>query len=251
MADRLVLYVVPASHPCVAVMKALDLKGLSYERVDMMFGVSNGLQIKRFGGRTVPGLTVGREKVVGSRLIMRALEGIEPEPPLVPRDPELRAQVNEADEWGEQVFQEHARWISLSAVARRPEAFASFTEGYRVPELPGWAVKRAGVGVGLEGRLLGHTGDRIRNEYLPALPADFDKIDGLISDGVIGGEQPNVADLQIGSSVRLFLNLADIAPAIEERPCGQLARRLFPEYPGHVPEGTVDSPLAVPVAQPS
>ena len=251
MADKLVLYVVPASHPCIAVEAALRIKGLEYEREDMMFGVSNGLQMKRFGSRTVPGLTVGREKVVGSRLIMRALEGLEPEPPLVPNDPALRAKVDEAEEWGERIFQEHARWISLTALARRPEAAASFLEGYDVPELPQWVVKRAGIGVGLEGRLLGHTGDRVRDEYLPALPADFDKIDGLIADGVIGGEQPNVADLQIASSVRLFLNFADLAAAIEQRPCGQLARRLLPDYPGHVPEGTIDSPLATPVPQPS
>jgi hypothetical protein len=34
VAGRLKLYVVPASHPCAAVERALQLKGLAYDRAD-------------------------------------------------------------------------------------------------------------------------------------------------------------------------------------------------------------------------
>src|SRR3954447_9140455 len=49
------LYVIPGSHPCVAVEAALNLKGLAYERVDLLPGASIPIQLARFGRRTVPG----------------------------------------------------------------------------------------------------------------------------------------------------------------------------------------------------
>jgi len=41
--------------------------------------------------------------------------------------------------------------------------------------------------------------------------------------------------------VRLLLNFADLHPAIEGRPCGELARRIVPDYPGEVPAGAIDA----------
>lgn len=141
------------------------------------------------------------------------------------------------------MLQEQVRWITLNAVAACPEAFPSFTEGYDVPALPGWAVRRAGVGIQIEARLLGHTADRVRDEYLPALPGHLDHVDELISGGVIGTEDVNVADLQIAASVRLLLNFEDLREHIEPRPCGTLARRLIADYPGSCPRGALQWPL--------
>jgi len=70
---------------------------------------------------------------------------------------------------------------------------------------------------------------------LEALPGMLDHVDELLADGVIGGAEPNAADLQIATSVRLMLNFADLAPAIEGRPAADHARRLVARYPGHVP----------------
>ncbi|MEA2437058.1 MAG: glutathione S-transferase, partial [Thermoleophilaceae bacterium] len=71
------------------------------------------------------------------------------------------------------------------------------------------------------------------------LPQLLDHVDELIDQGVIGGESPNAADLQIAGSVRLLLTLADLRDAIDARPAGRLARRLIPRYPGDVPAGTL------------
>jgi len=244
MPEPLVLYVVPASHPCVAVEAVLRHKGLPYERRDIMFGLSNPLQLRRFGSRTVPGLTVGRQRVSGSRLIMRALEGLQPEPPIVPSDPALRGRVDEADEWGDLVLQEQVRWIGLQAVRARPDAFATFFEGYDLERPPAALVRRFGPALILaEMKALGHTPERVRGEYLPALPGHLDRIDALIADGVIGAADPNVADFQIAASVRLLLNFADLREGIEGRPCGELALRLVPDYPGAMPTGALPSPL--------
>ena len=101
---KLKLYSIPGSHPCAAVEAALAIKGLEYERVDMLPGIAQLHQRFAFGKRTVPGLSIDGEKVVGSRTIMRALEGLIPEPPLVPADPELRDAVAKAEEWGDDVL---------------------------------------------------------------------------------------------------------------------------------------------------
>src|SRR5207244_9744941 len=74
---------------------------------------------------------------------------------------------------------------------------------------------------------------------LARLPEDLDRLDGLIADGTIGGDQPNALDLQFGSSVRLLQCLEDLREAIDARPCGELARRVFPSYPGSMPAGAV------------
>lgn len=243
VTEPITLYVVPASHPCVAVMAGLELKGLKYERRDLMFGLSNFQQFARFRARTVPGITICERKIVGSRQILRALDEIVPDPPLRPADPSLRAQVDEAEEWGDLVLQEHTRWILLQAVRKAPEALDSFTVGYKVPSVPSWITKRMGVGADVEMRFLGYSGAQVENEWLPALPSTLDHVDDLIAKGVIGGDHPNVADLQIGSSVRLLLNLEDLRPGIESRPAARLARRFFPEYPGHVPAGCITSPF--------
>lgn len=245
MTKPLVLYVAPASHPCVAVEACLALKGLDYRRVDLIPGLSAAQQMLRFGKRTVPGLTVGNQRVVGSRLIMRALEGLKPDPPLVPRDPAHRAAVDAADEWGEVVLQEQVRWLAMAAVVERPTALPTFLAGYDVPTFPGWAVKRAGLGFQIEGRLLGQTIDRVRDEYLPALPSHLDYVDKLISEQVIGTDDVNVADLQIASSIRFLLNFEDLREHIETRPCGLLAQRLIPDYQGCFPRGCLQTPFSL------
>jgi len=73
---RLTLYSIPGSHPCETVEAALGIKGLAYERVDLLPGLSQFQQRARFGRRTVPGLVVDGYKVSGSPLILRTLDGL-------------------------------------------------------------------------------------------------------------------------------------------------------------------------------
>jgi glutathione S-transferase len=233
------LYVIPGSHPCATVEAALDLKGLDYQRVDQLPGASPILQLARFGKRTVPGLVVEGSKVCGSRLILRTLEGLKADPPLYPSDPEQAKPVDEAERWGEKSLQTATRFIIAVALTRNGAAGDTFLAEANVPSLPAPLSARATSAIfGLELRLLagGLDGGRKALEKLPGL---LDKVDALIDEGVIGGEQPNAADLQIAGSVRLLLNLADLRDQIDARPAGKLARRLIPHYPGEIPAGTL------------
>ena len=98
----------------------------------------------------------------------------------------------------------------------------------------GLAVKTGGPLVALSARFNEATDENVRAD-LAALPGMLQRIDDWIAAGVMGGEQLNAADLQIGTSLRLLMTLDDIRPAIESRPAGELATRVAPEYPGKVP----------------
>jgi glutathione S-transferase len=77
--------------------------------------------------------------------------------------------------------------------------------------------------------------DEVAKADLAALPAMIDRVDRYISEGVMGGDQPNAADFQIAPSLRLLMCLDDIRPAIEGRPCAELATGLVSNFPGRVP----------------
>jgi glutathione S-transferase len=232
------LYVVHASHPCAAVMYAMDMKAFPYKVVELLPPTHVALQQLRFGARTVPGLVLETgEKISGSRTIMRRLEELAPEPPLFPADPEAREEVERAEEWGDQVWQPLARRLVWRTFAREPRAMVSFQEGSRLPRLPAPAVLALAPFVGAVERKLNGADEASVRADLVALPGHLDRVDGWLADGVIGGEAVNAADLQIAASSRLMLTLGDVAPLFAGRPAQEHAMRLFPEWPGTTPAG--------------
>ncbi len=92
-AGMLKLYALPASHPCAAVEVALQLKSIDYKRVDLLPMTQMLVGPLLYGGATVPGMRGNGERLVGSRAIMRRLDELAPEPPLLAASgrPHLRA----------------------------------------------------------------------------------------------------------------------------------------------------------------
>jgi glutathione S-transferase len=233
------LYASPASHPCAAVEAALRLKGIDYVRVELLPLSQMIVGPLRYGGTTVPGLRVDGERLAGSRTIMRRLDALAPAPPLLPplSDAVARARVLEAERWGEEVLQSVPRRIIDACFLRAPRAMESYAEGARLP-LPPSVLRPA---MPLTARLMArrnHALDEIVQADLAALPAQLDHIDAWIADGVLGGEEPNAADLQIGSSIRLLQTIGDVKPYLQDRPAQALTRWFGPQ-PGEVPPGTL------------
>jgi glutathione S-transferase len=227
------LYVIPGSHPSRAAMLMLDRKGIAFKRVDLMPVISKGvLRSMRFPRNTVPALKLDGARIQGSREIARELDRIQPDPPLFPSDPDQRAKVEEAEAWGDE-FQQRPRQLSWWAFKRNRPPMASYSEGARLGIPVGLAVKTGGPLVAIAARLNESTDENVRAN-LASLPGDLDRIDGWIADGVMGGE-PNAADYQIAPSVRLAMTFDDLRPAMEQRPAGQLAMRLIPDFPGRTP----------------
>jgi glutathione S-transferase len=239
------LYVIPGSHPCVAVEAALNLKGLPYERVDLIPGPASLLQLVKFGRRTVPGLVVDGYRVSGSTLIMRTLEGLQPEPALYTGDPAI----GEAERWGDQDLQDAARAIIVYALSKRPDAGDSYTAGANLPQFPAPVAAQATRAVFSAELKLLLGGAEATERALRDLPGLLDRVEELIDSGVIGGDRPNAADLQIAASIRLLLTIADLREAIDARPAGRLARRLIPRYPGDTPAGTLPAAWIPPLDQ--
>ncbi|MDQ6728961.1 MAG: glutathione S-transferase, partial [Actinomycetota bacterium] len=72
---------------------------------------------------------------------------------------------------------------------------------------------------------------------LAGLPAKLLHVKSLAEQGVIGGERPNAADLQIGATLRVLLVSGDLRPLIEGGAGERIARRWFPDYAGDIPPG--------------
>jgi glutathione S-transferase len=234
-----VLYAIPASHPCAAVERALQLKGIAYRRVEMIPVAHRAAQLARFGTRTVPGLELeDGTRVAGSRPILRELEARVPAPALLPADERERARVELAEEWGDEVLQPLARRLVWAGLRRKPGAVTSYGEGAELP-VPAWVAR-------LSAPLVAQAAARVNGAADPDVRADLlhldshlRRVEGWIDDARLGSAAPNAADLQIGAGVRLLQTLGDLRPGLDSRPAGALARRWFPDYPGDVPAGTL------------
>lgn len=230
---RLTLHVLPPSHPCMTAEAALRRKGLGYERVVLVPGAHNDEMERLYGAgrRTVPGLLVDGEAVHGSVAILARLEELAPDPTLYP---ELIADaVREAERWGDGGLQDLGRRLPWAALHFRPEAAGTFAGGEPLDP--------AGTDVAI--RVIRATwryhrisAARLADD-LAGLPAMLDHVDALARDGVIGGDEPNAADLQIGATLRVLLTVGDLRPLLDGRPGADVARRWFPDYPGEVPAG--------------
>ena len=232
------LYAVHGSHPCRTVERALQLKSLPYKIVELPPPMHAPVQRMVFGQRTVPGLKLeDGEKVVGSRAILRRLDELAPSPAMYPSDAAARADVERAEQWGDEVLQPIGRRVLWPALRRRPDAMPSFLEGSKLPPIPGPILRAMAPGMTrIEMKMNGATDEAVRSD-LRTLPEHLDRVDRWLEEGVLGGDPPNAADLQIAPTLCLLMTLGDLRPLIEERPCGRWARRLFPETNGSVPAG--------------
>jgi len=231
------LFTIPASHPGWTARLMLELKGIPYRRVDLVAVLSKPiLRAAGFPGVTVPALIVDGRRTQGSRAIARELDRLVPEPPLFPADPGERARVEEAEAWGEEVLQGVARRLAWNLLSKDRRPILSYLEGARLGLPVGIAAKTAAPIAKLSARF--HEADDAHAiADLAALPGLIDGVDSYIAEGVLGGEEPNAADLQIAPSLALLMTLADVRPFIADRAAGQLARQLVPDFPGHTPPG--------------
>jgi glutathione S-transferase len=224
---------VPASHPSLAAELMLQRKGVDYRRVDLVAGVHRPLlRLLGFSTITVPAVRFADGvRIQGSRNLSRALDVLHPEPPLFPV--ERREEVERAEHWGDLVLQEVPRRLAWWGLRRRPEAVDTFLVDAKLGMPPRLASPLTGPVVVLA-RRLNHATDNAIERDLAALPGLLDHVDRLIADGAIGGDEPNAADFQIATSVRLLMSFADLRPRIEDRPAGDFAVRVVPRFPGNI-----------------
>jgi glutathione S-transferase len=227
------LYGVAVSHPSRAARAMLDHKGIEYDLVSLQAGVQPlMLRLAGFRGRTVPAMKIDGRRVQGSLAISRALEDMQADPPLFPAD--RRAEVEEAEAWGERELQPLPRRFFRWGVAHRVHfaRWVATNGGLPLPAVAGPATMPIG-------RYFAHlsraTDERMR-DGLARLPAVLDQADALVADGTIGRPgEPNAADFQIASSVAVLRGFADLRETVAGRPSEDLAKRLFPRFAADLP----------------
>src|SRR5919109_3563343 len=107
---RATLYGLQLSHPALAARAMLERKGIEHRVVDLLPGMHPvQLRMHGFRGGTVPALSIDGRRLQNSRRISRVLDEIEPASPLFPADADARRAVEEAERWGELVFQDTPR----------------------------------------------------------------------------------------------------------------------------------------------
>jgi glutathione S-transferase len=240
---QIVLYGLPGSHPSAAVERALELKRLAFRRRDRL-PVLHRLQHRiLFGQGTAPAIRIDSRRLVGTLEIMGALDALRADPAMFPSD-ERAARVIEAARWDDAELQAAVRRLAWAAIVARPSSVASVLEGSRMVLPAGAVAATSRPAVLLGARLNRATPDRVRADRA-ALPALLDHADRLLAAGVLDRERPNAATLTISASVALLGRIEDVRPLLAGREIVELAQAHFPDYPGHLPAGSLEPASAV------
>jgi glutathione S-transferase len=229
------LYGTKPSPPSHTARLMLERKGLEHKTIWLLPGLHPALlRTRGFRGGTVPAMKLDGRKLQESREISRALEELKPDPPLFPSDPQERLAVEEAERWGDEVLQDVPRRIVRWLSVHRPETRTMIAReiGVPLPRFAAWINAPSA-------RYMANKVDsdqEIQNA-VAAVPEVLGHVDELIAEGVVGGDQPNAADLQIATSVRALLTVRDLDRVTRGRPAADWAMRLVPEFGNDFPAG--------------
>jgi glutathione S-transferase len=246
------LYVILGSHACRTGMLLLEHKGIEYERVELPTGLHPfALRMRGFAGNpdpfrkvddrahrmlgladrfgTVPALLLDGQRVKRNREIARFLDGLRPDPPLFPSDPDQRDAVEEAEHWGDEVFQMKARRLALAGALHGRDAFVNGGDDGRLGPLL-WRQPTMRL-MGTRMIALGVFGvnSRAEPQLRAELPAMLDQIDGWVETGVLNGDRLYAADFMIAPSLALLTYVRDLRAEIERRPAIRLVDRVLPD----------------------
>lgn len=234
MSETVKLYGFTGSNSVYTGRLMLEHKGLDYRFVKLPPAAHTFILLAMgFPTMGAPALKVGSRRVQGTRWIARALDELYPDRPLLfPTDPAERRKVQQAERWGEDM-QNAVRRIFYCAARRDRSGFLSVLGSGRGPVKAFGMRMMAPIVIKLATGLH-RASDEAGREDIELIPERLDQIDAWIAEGVLGGEVLNAADFQIGVNLSALLLSDDLAPFVEGRPAAALARRVLPEYVGHL-----------------
>ena len=122
---------------------------------------------------------------------------------------------------------DHNTFDHVAATLARVIPGISLDRGYKLGMPTSVAAATAAPIIWAEKKINKATPDAVQAD-LAAVPGLLDHVDGLIAQGVIGGDQPNAADFQIAASVRLLMVFDQLLPLIAGRPAEALALKVVP-----------------------
>jgi glutathione S-transferase len=234
-------------------MLLLEHKGIPYRQVQLPTGLHPmALRVLGFGGNkssfrhidggrprllaaadrmgTVPTLRMDRDRWVSTnRAIARFLDELAPEPPLFPATGDRRQAVEDAECWGDELFQMAARRLVLAASLHGGDALVDRANDGRLGPLLFRGARTRLIGARLFAWSTFATTERAEQELLTTLPEMLDRIDAWIEAGVLNGEQLYAADFMIAPSLALLTYRPALRAELERRPLMRLIDRVLPE----------------------
>ncbi len=115
---------IPFSHNCVKVRVALSFKGVKYETQNIA-PMDRASVVAASGQGLVPVIVDGGRTIVESTEILLYLEERHPHPPLLPSQPDARAECLILEDWADQAFMALARRMAYRNILSRPGKLAS------------------------------------------------------------------------------------------------------------------------------
>ncbi|HTB70853.1 MAG TPA: hypothetical protein VK707_07735 [Solirubrobacteraceae bacterium] len=250
--EDVVLYTILGSHACRTGSLMLEHKSIAYRRVVLPTGAHPLLvRAAGFAGHrkpirsvdgatpgplalldrlgTVPALRFGAERVQTSRAIASFLDRVQPRPALFPDEPERRRAVEQALCWGDDVFQMAARRIVLLGGRHGLDALRDRAGDGRLGPLLARGERARAINNEIAARMIFRANVDAERELLAELPAQLDRVDAWIADGVLDGPELNAADYMIAPSLALIAYRLDLRAQIEARPGGAFVERVLPE----------------------
>jgi glutathione S-transferase len=208
------LYQIPFSHNCVKVRKALDLKGLEYETVDVPPPFRR--RVKRVSGQPlVPTLVDGERVIADSTAILLYLEERYPERPLLPEDDAERAECLILEEWADSAFMELTRRMAYWTITSSPAALG----GLFFPRAPARVRRAAGeVAARVLHRRFAMSAEQNRRDEAEAPRLAEIAVARLDGRDHLVGDQITIADIAL-ASMSAGLQLA--APPVRDQPAVQ------------------------------
>lgn len=233
MSAKVRFYMFPGSNSVYTGRLMLEHKGVEYKTVKLPPAAHTFILLTLgFDTMGVPALKVDGRRVQGTRSISKFLDELVPERPLFPADPVARKAVEDAERWGEEL-QNATRRLFYCGARRDRAAFASVMTADRA--LPMRLMLRMSSRMIVRLATGAHRAtDDAGREDLALLTERLDQIDLWIEDGLLNAEQLNAADFQIAPNIAALLLFDDIAPFIHGRPAEALAKRVAPDYVGHL-----------------
>ena len=225
-AYRAKLYGLKGAPPSFAAELMLRHKDVRYRRINLIPGRHRRtLPAKGFPGGTAPAVVLNGRNVQTNPAIARALDQLVPDPPLFPADTEARADVEQAERFGDEVLQHATRRMTLWSLNRDPGSVTPH------PALGRLLVPRSAW---LRARLMprvfeyyGITDSVVRSDF-DALPTMLDKLDLYVSEGVLNGSELTAADFEIAPLIAALIGHRDRGPEIARRPVAALVSRVLP-----------------------
>lgn len=250
-ATQTKLYVIP-THPCRTGMLMLEHKGIPYRQVDPPAGLHPlALRLLGFRGNaaafrdiddrphrvlaladrmgTVPALRHGANQVMTNRDIARFLDNVQPDPPLFPAEPNRRLAVEEAERWGDEIFQMATRRLLLAAALRGRDGILNRGQDGRLGPLISQHETARFATARIVARFAFAVNPRSDGDLMAALPGMLDRIDAWIETGVLNGEHLYAADFMIVTSLAMLSYRPDVQGELQRRPAIGLIDRVLPE----------------------